>query len=118
MAIYRKVKELETEQDRLNKELSETRECLGRETQRLIHERERYKADWEKLMAAIDPYPTTDIAVKMAEEMRTAPLRKNDFVPLEPPVRDKYGVEHDMKVGPCSCGAVHKLEDAEKRLLE
>jgi len=47
MATCRKVKELEIEQDRLNKELSETRACLGRETQRLIHERDRYRGALE-----------------------------------------------------------------------
>jgi len=54
------------------------------------------------------------MAVDAYEEFRSG-KRKNDFVPLELPVKDKYGFEHDMKVGPCSCGAVHKTEDAEKR---
>jgi hypothetical protein len=38
-------------------------------------------------------------------------LKQNDFEPLDPPMTDRWGFEHDMRVGPCSCGAVHKKND-------
>jgi len=38
-------------------------------------------------------------------------LKPNDFEPLNPPMTDRWGFEHDMKVGPCSCGAFHAKED-------
>ena len=36
----------------------------------LLLQRDDYKAKWEKLMAAIGPYSTTDLAAKMAEGAR------------------------------------------------
>jgi len=41
-------------------------------------------------------------------------LKQNDFEPLNPPMTDRWGFEHDMRVGPCSCGAVHTKNDALK----
>jgi hypothetical protein len=43
---------------------------LEKERDDLLLRRDDYKAKWEKLMAAIGPYSTTDIAAKMAESAR------------------------------------------------
>ena len=42
----------------------------------LLLQRDDYKAKWEKLMAAIGPYSTTDLAAKMAEGAR---LQNNEL---------------------------------------
>lgn len=31
--------------------------------------------------------------------------------------RDQYGIQHDMAVGPCECGATHELSDERIRSL-
>jgi len=40
-----------------------------------------------------------------AIDRRTAPVY--NFKPLSKPIRDIYNIEHDMALGPCSCGGWH-----------
>ena len=50
--------------------LSQALEDMRARKVQATEERDDYKAKWAKLMAAIGPYSTTDLAAKMAESAR------------------------------------------------